>query len=163
MLLHHLLLHRLLSLRDSAKSRNVVLRLLRLSTRLRHHIICCGRCWMLILRWRVDDVVIVIEGDIDAMNKSVALVLVLLIEDDSIRGRVRPMETNEPARLCAKVVQTLCCELPAFGFRHLHETASAWAMHLGDGWWYSACHLIRSLPVATGSGGGPDVSVHWRP
>lgn len=41
---------------------------------------------MLILRWRADDVVIVIESDIDAVNKSVALVLVLLIEDDSICG-----------------------------------------------------------------------------
>ena len=52
------------------------------------------------------------------MNKSVALVLVLLIEDDSICGRVRPMETNDSARLCAKVVQSMCCELPAFGFWH---------------------------------------------
>ena len=41
---------------------------------------------MLILRWRADGVVIVIESDIDAVNKSVALVLVLLIEDDSICG-----------------------------------------------------------------------------
>ena len=41
---------------------------------------------MLILRWRADDVVIVIESDIDAVNKSVALVFVLLIEDDSICG-----------------------------------------------------------------------------
>ena len=110
------------------------------------------------LHW--NQVVIIIERYISAVNKAISLIRALPVQNYSISCGIWSLKANEPSRFSTKIVQPSCCQLFPLRSWHLYKAPGAWPVYLADEWGTATRYFVRRHPTPRGCCCSPDISVH---